>query len=126
MRTRTALAAAVAALAGAGAVALAVSDEDASPPATAAVDGATLFRLKGCAQCHDGPDSTAVAAVGPPLVGAATWAGTRRPGLDAEAYVRESIRTPDAFAAASSPFEMPTLALTDEEVDRLVDYVLGR
>ena len=40
--------------------------------------------------------------------------------------MRESIRTPDAFAAASSPFGMPTLALTDEEVDRLVDYVLGR
>ena len=126
MRTRTALTAAVAVLAGAGAVALAATDEDGSPTAAAAVDGAALFRLKGCAQCHDGPDSSAVAAVGPPLVGAATWAGTRRPGLDAEAYVRQSIRTPGAFAAAGSTFGMPTLVLTDEEVDRLVNYLLDR
>ena len=40
--------------------------------------------------------------------------------------MRESIRTPDAFAAAGSTFEMPTLTLTVDEVDRLVEYLLGR
>lgn len=114
---------AVTAFAGAGLLALADGPADRDQRGSSVPDGATLFQLKGCAQCHDGPDSTGSGA-GPPLRDAATWAGTRRPGMGAAAYLEESILAPDAFRAAGGTFEMPTLVLTADEVDRLVVYLL--
>lgn len=111
-----------------GAVATATADRpprEARPVAD--LDGATLFQLKGCARCHDGPGSTADIGVGPPLLDAAAWAGTRRPGLDAAAYLTESMRAPGAYVASGGgggPFGMPSLVLTDDEIDRLVAYLL--
>lgn len=121
---------AVVALGGAATLLLTDAPETSGPaaPAVAAVDGRTLFRLKGCASCHDGPDSTAEIGAGPPLVDAARWAGRRRPGLSAGDYLRESILAPDAFvspASAASSREMPTLSLTADEVERLVAYLLA-
>ncbi len=47
-------------------------------------------------------------------------------GLDAEAYVRQSIRQPQAFQVAGfTTVEMPTLAVSDAELDALVHYLLG-
>ena len=63
-------------------------------------DGATLFMAKGCATCHDGPESSALLPAGPPLADVATWAGDRRPGLSAEEYVRESITAPGVLRVA--------------------------
>jgi mono/diheme cytochrome c family protein len=116
---------AVVALGGAATMLLTSRPAPSAPPAVAPVDGQTLFQLKGCARCHDGPDSTADVGIGPPLVDAATWAGTRRAGVSAPDYVRESILAPHAFVApSSSGWEMPTLTLTAEEVEHLVSYVL--
>jgi mono/diheme cytochrome c family protein len=97
---------------------------DAAPP----LAGASLFAAKGCASCHAGPASSSATGLGPPLVDAASWAGERRPGLSAEAYLAESIREPAAFIspARTSDWTMPRLDVTDEEVDRLVAFLLGR
>ena len=97
------------------------------PPA---LDGAALFRAKGCATCHDGPDSTAQFVEFPSLRNAAEWAGDRRAGMSAADYIAESIRTPSvfispAFVASGGPTTgMPDLAVTDAEVDALVDHLL--
>lgn len=97
------------------------ADEDGGP---ATLDGATTFRLRGCASCHIGPSATPSMEVGPPLDDAATWAGERRPGVDAAEYLEESLRSPAAYIASGSMFGMPLLPLTDEEIDALVTYLL--
>ena len=111
----------------AGAGLLTLRDE----PGTAApvgVDGAALFRAKGCATCHDGPDGTAPVGVGPPLDDVASWAGGRIAGTSADDYVRQSIVAPQAFtspAAYDTYAEMPALPVGPDELDALVAYLLA-
>ena len=92
------------------------------------LDGQALFVAKGCSSCHTGPDSTSEINAGPPLVDAAGWAGSRQPGMDAATYVAQSIREPAAFLspARNGDTVMPALAVSSDEVERLVDYLLGR
>lgn len=97
-----------------------------TPPAAS---GATLLRAKGCASCHPGPDSAAAFEIGPPLGDASAWAGTRRDGMDAATYLRDSIRTPGAFISPAwngngMPGGMPDLGLSEAEIDAIVDYLL--
>jgi mono/diheme cytochrome c family protein len=103
-------------------------------PTATAVAGSSLFLAKGCAACHgalDGAGDASSFHVAPSLAGAAEWAGERRSGLDAEAYLRESISDPGVFmspawSAAGGPTTgMPTLVVTDAELTALVDYLLG-
>ncbi len=124
---RTTLAAAGFVLAVAGG-AVAASGGGASRSAAPPVDGRSLFVAKGCAMCHTGPDSESPVGAGPSLVDASTWAGTRRPGLDAAAYLAESIAQPGAFLSPARPgqWSMPALSVTSEEIDELVDYLLDR
>ena len=107
-----------------------------TPDATRAVagdalSGATLFRTKGCASCHTGPESEAIVGIGPDLSDAGSWAGDRRPGMSADDYVAESVRTPGAFISPAfepigGPTEaMPLLEVSDAELDALVSYLLG-
>ncbi|HUQ17816.1 MAG TPA: cytochrome c [Candidatus Saccharimonadales bacterium] len=87
--------------------------------------GARLFAAKGCGGCHE---TGTVGLVGPSLSGISRSAGTRRPGSSAEAYIRESIRRPQAFRSPLAPsngIEMPTLEVTDAELDALVAYLLS-
>lgn len=102
----------------------------AGTPPTVAADGAQLFRAKGCASCHDGPDSTAQFVDFPSLANASTWAGQRRDGLTAEQYVAQSMRDPNAFISPAwvgggPTTAMPQLGLTDAEIAAVVDYLLG-
>lgn len=93
--------------------------------------GAGLFQAKGCASCHAGPDTTALMEGFPSLADAPAWAATRRPGLSAEGYLAESLRTPAAFVSPAftgsvGPTRgMPQLPLTDAEIAALVDYLLS-
>ena len=95
-----------------------------------AIDGAALFRAKGCATCHDGPDTTAQFVDFPSLRNAPEWAGDRRAGMSAADYLAESIRTPSTFISPAfvnhggPTSAMPDLAVTDAEVDALVDHLL--
>lgn len=106
------------------------------PSATSAMvtlDGAALLQAKGCATCHDGPDSSAPIGAGfPSLADASAWAGDRRPNLSAVEYLSESIREPWAFMSPefspgnSGPTNaMPALELSEAEVSAIVEYLLA-
>lgn len=112
---------------------LAAAARPGSESGAAAPEGAQVFRVKGCATCHDGPDSRPIADFGPSLVDVASWAGERVPGLSAEEYLAQSIRTPAAFIAPGSPGssggpgagQMPLLQMSDAEIDAVVTYLLA-
>lgn len=84
---------------------------------------------KGCASCHDGPQTTARVPVAPSLADVAEWASERKPGVSAADYVKESIVNPPAFTSPelrqNGPVAMPSLWLTEAEVDALVSYLLS-
>lgn len=104
----------------------------ASAPSGSAValDGASLFVAKGCATCHDGPDSQSFMDGFPNLSDVASFASTREPGVSAEEYVAESIEDPGAFISPAfhggvgPTTSMPGLDVTPAEVDALVAYLL--
>ncbi len=56
--------------------------------------GQALFAQNGCNACHM---TTAATLVGPGLAGIGDRAGTRVPGLSADAYIEQSIRDPGVF-----------------------------
>jgi coenzyme F420-reducing hydrogenase delta subunit/NAD-dependent dihydropyrimidine dehydrogenase PreA subunit len=80
----------------------------------------------GCRICHS--LRPGVKLVGPSLAGVATRAETRVPGLPAEAYLRQSILTPDAYVVEGYPAGqmLPDLgkALLPEQLDDLVAFLL--
>ena len=96
------------------------------------LDGASLFAAKGCSTCHTGPDTSAVIDVAPSLQAAPAWAGGRKPGTSAAAYLAESMAAPGAFISpvfiggAGPTTGMPQLRLTTDEIDALVAYLLHR
>jgi cytochrome c oxidase subunit 2 len=99
----------------------------AGSPGTVA-SGAQLFRAKGCNGCHEGPGAPPTVEVGPALTGLRDRADQRVAGLGAEAYVRQSVRQPQAFVVpgfGETFTRMPTLAVSDAELDALVAYLLG-
>lgn len=88
--------------------------------------GRTLFNNPnaGCFLCHtiEGRGGKR----GPDLTRAGEQAATRRPGLSAEEYIRESIVDPRAFLAEDFPPIMPpdfATRLTEEEINDLVAYL---
>lgn len=88
--------------------------------------GQMLFYAKGCVACHQIAGIDAGTDVGPPLSDLAESAGTRRPGLSAEAYVIESLRSPNAFTVPGyREGAMPELALKDDEVDALLAFLFA-
>lgn len=114
-------------------VTIAAWDNGSSPVSSATrVDGAELFHAKGCAGCHDGPDSAASIGGIPSLRGANGWAGERRAEMTARAYLAESINEPGvfispAFTGGNGPaIAMPNLTVTSDEVDALIDYLLSK
>jgi cytochrome c2 len=99
--------------------------EPTSPLATER--GALLFATKGCIGCHThAAFPNARMQVGPELTGLPLRAATRVPGLDARAYVQQSLREPGAYSAAStSTAVMPDLKLSDEDVEALSAFLLA-
>lgn len=93
--------------------------------------GATLFKAKGCASCHYGPDSSTGFYGVPSLAKAGDWAGDRRPGMSAAEYLAESMRNPSVFISPEfrggfGPMTgMPDLNLSDAEIAALVAYLLN-
>lgn len=85
-----------------------------------------LFYAKGCVACHQIAGVDAGTDVGPPLSDLAERAGKRRPGLSAEAYVTEALRSPNAFTVPGyREGAMPELALKDAEVHALVAFLFA-
>jgi len=63
--------------------------------------------------------------IGPDLTHVADRAATRVAGLDAPAYVRQSIREPGAYRVPGYPAVMPNLGLSDSDIDSLIAFLLG-
>ena len=99
-------------------------------PTSTALDGAALFRAKGCSTCHDGPETQSLIDGFPSLADVASFAGARKPGYTAQEYVAESIKEPGAFfspafhGGVGPTTHMPTLDVSDAEVDALVAYLI--
>jgi cytochrome c551/c552 len=95
-------------------------------PAVTTGRGALLFATKGCTGCHTHASfPNARMQVGPDLTTVAARAGTRVPGLDARAYIRQSLREPGAYRVAGYSALMPDLRLTDEQIDSLATFLLS-
>lgn len=82
-----------------------------------------------CTTCHkvDGVPE-AVGVVGPALTGLGKTAATRKAGMSAESYIRESIEKPNDYVVEGfSPAMPPTLrqGMSDEEYENLVAYLLS-
>ena len=96
--------------------------------ATATEQGRTLFLTKGCNGCHPMAGAPGTFGIGPNLTDLAQVADTRRAGMSAEVYVRESILAPQAFIAPGfgrGPVEqMPQLPVDDAELEALVRLLL--
>ncbi len=95
------------------------------PPATEPIArGRQVYRALDCGRCHQiaGEGST----IGPELTHVGTVAGTREPGVGAEAYLRESIVSPSAYLVPGYPDVMPhgfQLGLSQADLDALVTYL---
>lgn len=91
--------------------------------------GREIFTSAGCDACHTLGDADATSQVGPELDALADVAENREPGTSAEEYVKESIVDPPAFVVEGySGDTMPKTyedQLTPEEIDTLVEYLLG-
>jgi nitric oxide reductase subunit C len=78
-----------------------------------------------CATCHAlAPD---VVIVGPSLAGIASRAATRVPGLDAEAYIRDSILNPGAYVVPGFPDAMMRDLgdkLSAEQINDILTFLL--
>ena len=76
-----------------------------------AVKGQVVFNSKGCGGCHSVTSAAqSPSPVGPGLMGIGTRAGTRKAGVTADAYLRESVLTPSAFVVTGfTAGVMPTL-----------------
>lgn len=87
--------------------------------------GRQLTAARGCTACHAYAPGDA-ATIGPPLMNIANVAATRKPGMSAEAYIRESILDPNAFVVPGFQPVMPPFrgVITDQELNDLVAYYL--
>jgi cytochrome c551/c552 len=96
------------------------------PSSEAAEGGALLFATKGCVGCHTHASfPNARMQVGPDLTGLAGRAATRVAGLDARAYIRQSLRAPGAYRVAGYEALMPEIALTDLQIESLTAFLLS-
>lgn len=97
------------------------------PPATEPVArGRQLYRSMGCANCHE--PNLIGQRLGPALEHIGTAAATRRPGLSAEEYIRQSILDPGAYVVPGYQDSMPRdlgRDLSPTDLDALVAYLLS-
>ena len=90
------------------------------------VSGALLFQAKGCTGCHSVAGIAEFASICPDLTRLGEVAGERITGMNATAYVTQSIRQPRAFTVDGFGVGvMPTFELSEAEVEALVDFLLS-
>jgi len=89
--------------------------------------GEQLFTSSGCGGCH-AIEGTSSGEVGPNLTQIAQVAATRKDGVSAEDYIRESILNPNAFVVEGfQPNLMPQnygQQLSSRDLGDLLDYLL--
>jgi mono/diheme cytochrome c family protein len=88
--------------------------------------GRQVYRALGCANCHE--PNLFGQRLGPPLDHIGTTAASRRPGVSAEEYIRQSILDPGAFVVPGYQDSMPRdlgRDLSPTDLDALVAYLLS-
>jgi cytochrome c oxidase subunit 2 len=88
-------------------------------------DGQRLATESGCAACHGGDFSGGVAPSWVGLYGSTVTLSDGSTIVADRAYLVESIRDPSAKLVADYSVEMPSNQLSDAEVDRIVDFIVG-
>jgi hypothetical protein len=78
----------------------------AAPPAPAKTPQ-EFFQKYGCGACHKHEKGGIAGAIAPDLTHIGTVGATRKPGMSARDYIRESILTPTAFVVPGMPPIMP-------------------
>ena len=107
-----------------------------SAPASAAKTAPEILKAMACFACHTiASVDFMVGKVGPELSHIGTNAATRKPGMSAKDYIRESILDPNAFIAPDcpdGPCKSPSLMppnfgdqLTARQLDTLVEFLAG-
>jgi mono/diheme cytochrome c family protein len=101
---------------------------EAAPPLPPELQaGRAVFDRNGCAACHAVQGDTRL--VGPSLAGIARAGASRKPGMSAEDYIRESIEDPNAFIVPGfpSPSPMPAFrgVISGEDLNSLIQYLLS-
>ena len=101
------------------------------PGPTSSADPVTLgrqvFAGSVCIVCHT-VEGISVSRLGPELNHIGTVAATRKPGLSAEAYIRESILDPSAFIVDGFQDLMPPRladTMSPEEFEALIAFQLS-
>lgn len=88
--------------------------------------GKAFFRDQGgCGTCHTMAGISA-GTIGPELTHVATVAETRKPGLSAEGYIRESIQSPTAFVAPGFSPQMPPGLASGQNLEDLVAFLMTK
>jgi cytochrome c5 len=99
----------------------------AEPPATDPIArGRQVYRELDCGACHEAGFRNLWRPVGPPLEHVGTVAETRRPGVPAEEYLRQSVTEPGAYLVPGYPDSMPrglTKGLSQDDLGALVRYL---
>ncbi len=99
-------------------------------PADPAQAARLLFEHYGCYGCHTLADAQASGTVGPDLDGIGARAASRVAGLDAAAYLRQSILEPSAFVVPgyADGLMPPNFGerMAPGEMDTLVNYLLSQ
>ena len=88
--------------------------------------GAEVFTRNGCAACHAVQGDTRM--TGPSLAGISERGATRKPGMSAEDYIRESVRQSQAYVVEGYPPIMPSFGpnqIPDDQLDQLVQYLMS-
>jgi len=99
----------------------------AEPPATDPVArGRQVYRALNCGSCHE--PNLFGQRIGPPLDHVGSVAATRRPGMSAEDYLRESIIDPGTYVVPGYTDSMPRgleRSLSQEDLDALIAYLVS-
>lgn len=100
------------------------------PPPTPALSqqeirGRSVFETY-CARCHGTSGETVI--VGPSLAGIATRGGSRIEGMDAPAYIHDSVLNPNAYIVEGFSADLMPLDMKDQmspdELEAVVAYLL--
>jgi cytochrome c553 len=94
--------------------------------AAAAKTPEEAFKKFGCGACHSHEKTGLVGAIAPNLTHIGTVAGKRKPGMDARAYISESISAPLAFIVPGQPPIMPqdfADKMMVRELEMMVQYL---
>jgi len=99
-------------------------EPDLGAKAARPLDGESVFQAKGCTACHS-REGVSGGQIGPNLTGLADRAGDRVVGLTAEEYVSQAVLDPQAYIVDGfTGVNMPTLPLSDEELEALTGFLL--